>query len=89
MSKTNEVGPSGAQHREMLEVMTKTHSWIDTMQIAGIGETVVVTAIHTALVERALRAGGVAKTVEWLQGQADMVAALGHDLLAEIRKQGR
>jgi len=83
------TAPSGEQHRDMLDVLKRAHAWIDTMQVAGIGENVIVTAIHTALVERALRAGGVGKTAEWLQGQADMVAALGHELLAEIRKQGR
>jgi len=83
------TAPSGEQHREMLDVLKRAHAWIDAMQTAGIAENVIVTAIHTALVERALRAGGVAKTAEWLQGQADMVAALGHDLLAEINRQGR
>ena len=83
------TNPTNDQRLEMLDVLKRAHAWIDTMQIAGIGENVVVTAIHTALVERALRAGGVAKAVEWLQGQADMVAAVGHELLAEIRKQGR
>jgi hypothetical protein len=40
-------------------------------------------------VERSLRAGGVEKTCQWLQGQADMVHSLGHELLAEIKRQGR
>jgi hypothetical protein len=81
--------PTNGQHGEMLRVLAQTHAWIDTMQIAGMSENVIVSAVHTALVERALRAGGVTATAEWLQGQADMVAALGHELLAELRKQGR
>lgn len=83
------TNPTNEQRFEMLDVLKRAHSWIDTMQVAGLHENVVVVAIHTALVERALRAGGVAKTAEWLQGQADMVSAVGHELLVEIKKQGR
>ena len=81
--------PTQDQRLEMLEVLKKSHAWIDTLQVAGMSENVIVTGIHMALVERALRAGGVAKTSEWLQGQADMVHSVGPLLLAEIEKQGR
>ncbi len=83
------TNPTNEQRLEMLDVLKRAHAWIDTMQVAGIGENVIVVAIHSALIERALRAGGVAKTVEWLQGQADAVASGGSELLAEIKKQGR
>jgi hypothetical protein len=57
------------------------------LQVAGMTENTIVTAVHTALVERALRAGGVTKTVQWLQGQADMTHKFGPLMLAEIEKQ--
>lgn len=79
-------GPTPEQHLEMLDVLKRTHAWIDSLQIAGLSEHVIVTSIHTALVERALRAAGVAKTAEWLQSQADMTAAVGHELLAAMAK---
>lgn len=81
--------PTPGQRADMLDVLKRSHAWIDTMQTAGIAENTIVSAVHTALIERALRAGGVTATAEWLQSQADMVAALGHDLLAEIKRQGR
>lgn len=81
--------PTAVQHREMLDLLKRAHAWIDDLQIAGMAENTIVTAIHTALVERALRSGGVTKTVEWLQGQADMMHTMGPLLLEEIRKQGR
>lgn len=81
--------PTNDQRREMIEVLNKTHAFIDSMQIAGLEEKVIVPAIHTALVERYLRAGGVSKTVEWLQRQADMTAQIGNLLLAEIELIGR
>jgi hypothetical protein len=81
--------PTNNQHLEMLEVLKKAHAWIDTMQIAGIEEKVIVPAIHTALVERYLRAGGVSATVDWLKRQAEMARDLGPTMLEEIRKQGR
>jgi hypothetical protein len=80
--------PTTEQNLEMLDVLKTAHGWIDTMQIAGIAENVIVCAVHTALVERSLRAGGVEKTCQWLQGQADMVHILGHELLAEIKRKG-
>ncbi len=80
--------PTAEQRNEMLELMKQAHAWIDTMQIAGIEENLIVTAVHTVLVERALRAGGVTKTVEWLQSQADITHSMGPLLLAEIEKQG-
>lgn len=83
------TNPTPAQHTEMLDILKRTHAWIDGLQISGLNENVIVTSMHMALVERALRAGGVAKTAEWLQGVADMTAALGHELLAEIKRQGR
>jgi hypothetical protein len=83
------MNPSQQQHLEMIDVMKKAHAWIDSMQIAGIEEKVIVPAIHTALVERYLRAGGVTKTVEWLQRQADLAHHLGAAMVAEQQKQGR
>jgi hypothetical protein len=82
------TSPTIEDCREMLGVLKNAHAWIDTMQVAGVPENVIVSAIHTALIERALRAGGVTATAEWLQGQADMVAALGHELLTELQRQG-
>ncbi len=81
--------PTHEQKLEMLDVLKRAHAWIDSMQIAGMAENTIVTAMHTALVERALRAGGVTKTVAWLRSQADMTHSMGPLLLAEITKQGR
>lgn len=81
--------PTGEQHRDMLDVLAQSHAWIDTMQIAGLSENVIVSGVHQAILERLVRAGGVAMTAEWLQSRADMVAGLGHELLAELQKQGR
>lgn len=83
------TNPTDDERREMLELMKKAHAWIDALQIAGIEENVVVTAIHTVLVERALRAGGAPKTAAWLQGQAEMVQQLGPQMLEAIIKEGR
>jgi hypothetical protein len=79
--------PTNTQHREMLDVLAKAHSWIDTMQIAGLEEGVIVPAIHTALVERYLRVGGVSATVDWLQRQADMALHLGPAMLSGVKKR--
>lgn len=76
------------QQAEMLDLLRRTHEWIDGMQAAGLAENAIVTAMQAALVERLLRAGGVAKAAEWLQGQADMVHKIGPMMLAEIRAQG-
>ena len=81
--------PTTDDRLEMLDILKKAHAWIDGLQIAGLSENVIVCGIHTALVERSLRAGGVQKTCQWLQGQADMVHTLGHQLLFEIDRQGR
>jgi hypothetical protein len=83
------MNPTNEQHLEMLDVLKRAHAWIDSMMVSGMAENTIVTAVHTALVERALRAGGVLKTVEWLQGQADMTHKFGPLMLAEIEKQGR
>jgi hypothetical protein len=83
------TNPAPDQQLEMLDVMKRAHSWIDDLQIAGISERAIVCAIHTALVERALRSGGVAKTAEWLQAQADMAMHLGPAMLAQIERDGR
>lgn len=81
--------PTNNQRSEMLAVLKKAHEWIDTMQVAGIEEKVIIPAIHTALVERYLRAGGVSAAVDWLKRQAEMTRDLGPAMLEDIRKQGR
>lgn len=57
------IDPTNDQRREMIEVLNKTHALINSMQIAGLEEKVIVPAIHTALVERYLRAGGVSNSI--------------------------
>lgn len=81
--------PTPAQKDEMLALVKRTHEWIDSLQIAGIEEMVIVPAMHLTLVERYLRAGGVAVTAEWLQSQADAIMVHGGDMLAELKRQGR
>ena len=44
--------PSAAQFRDMAGLMSRTHSWIDSLQIAGIEERVILAAMHVALIER-------------------------------------
>jgi len=73
---------------EMLELRAKAQAWIDSLQIGGMSENAAVAAIHLALVERALVAGGVEKTAKWLRGMAEMVEMAGADLLALLREEG-
>ncbi|WP_130752090.1 hypothetical protein [Sphingobium xenophagum] len=81
--------PTQDQQDEMLDLLRRTHLWIDGMQTAGLDESIVVSAIHAALVERLLRAGGAEKAAQWLQAQATMTAQLGPAMIAEMRAQRR
>lgn len=79
--------PTAQQGIEMIELVNQTHAWFDSMQIAGLSENVIVTAIQHAVIERLLRAGGSAKAAEYLQSRADVVHAFGNDLLAEFERR--
>ena len=82
--------PTTAQHHEMLDILKRTHAWIDDLMISGVAEKVIVPAILSALAERHLRASGdVIVTVEWLQRNADLLLAVGPEMLREIRASGR
>lgn len=80
--------PTQNEQAEMIALMTRTHAWIDELQIAGMGENAIVAGIQAALVERLLRAGGVVRACAHLQGQADMVHQMGDAMLAELRTRG-
>lgn len=60
--------PTEQELSDMKAVMERTQSWIDTLQLSGLSERVVLQGIMTAVIERALVAGNVSKTLEWLQG---------------------
>jgi hypothetical protein len=74
--------------QEMLDLRGKAQAWIDDLLIAGMAENAAVTAIHMALIERALVSGGVPATASWLRGMAKHVEVQGPALLKELRAQG-
>lgn len=69
--------PSNEEHREMLDLLQRAHSWIDSLQVSGVSENVAVSAVMMALVERAVRAGGVIGASHWLKGHVALVEKLG------------
>lgn len=84
---TRAAGPTRAEHLEMIEVIKRTHTWIDSLMVAGVAEKGIVPAMLTALCERHLRASDdVSATVEWLQRHTDMLLALGPQMLDDLRK---
>ncbi|TMJ19554.1 MAG: hypothetical protein E6G92_07195 [Alphaproteobacteria bacterium] len=82
------IEPTQGERAEMLDLLKRTHAWIDGLMVGGVSENVAVTAMQVALIERLLRAAGVSATVEWLQRQADFTMAGGDQLLAEIKRAG-
>jgi hypothetical protein len=73
---------------DMLQLRAQAQRWIDSLQISGMNEDAIVSAIHLSLVERVLVRGGVVQTAKWLRSMASMVETQGSQLLAELRRQG-
>lgn len=80
--------PTAAELQDMFQLRAKAQAWIDSLVIAGIPENACVSAIHLALIERALVAGGVDQTVTWLRSMSAMIEGSGAALLVELRRQG-
>ena len=72
--------------KEMLDLSRKAGEWIDTLQASGIAESVAVSAVQLALVERLLLAGGVEKARRWMQTHDALVASHGETMLGELRR---
>lgn len=60
---------------EMLDLLKRTHEFINSLQVAGIDERIAIVTMGNALIERVARSKGAAGTVEWLQGLARNVEA--------------
>ncbi len=80
--------PSNEQQSEMLDLLKRTHAWIDELQVAGLTEAAIVASVQSALTERLLRAGGVEAAVEWFEVHGRRVRVLGPQMLAAMREQG-
>lgn len=71
------------EFNDSIELLGKTHSWIDSLIVAGVSERAASAAIMVAVTERALRASGPERTAEWIEGQADLIRRFGEAWLKE------
>jgi hypothetical protein len=66
--------------REAKALVRKGHEFINAMQVAGLQEPTIVSALMLVLVERVTRTNGVAAAAGWLNRMAAMALANGDDL---------
>lgn len=59
--------------KELLDLVRRTHEFINSLQVAGIEERVIVTAMGHALIERVVRVSNAGGAVRWLLGLAQTV----------------
>lgn len=69
--------PMTMDEQELLELASKAHEFINTLQVAGIAEHVAITSICNSLVERVARMRGAAGAAHWLRQLAALVDANG------------
>ena len=72
LPRTKGMTPNEA---ELVDLARTGHEFINTLQVAGIAEPVVVTVLGNVLVERVARVRGAAGAADWLRRLAALVDA--------------
>lgn len=85
--------PDSRQHRsprdrELLDVVTRMHAWLDAMVASGIDEREAVGAMILALGERMMLRHGVTAACALFLQHGLAMKEHGPDLLAEMKARG-
>lgn len=72
---------------ELIELADRADQFLRTLQLAGIAETVAITAVHNACVIAVARTRGAAGAVAWLRSVADATEKSG--VLVDVVAQSR
>lgn len=78
-----------ATEREALELIARVHGWLSDIRASGIEESIAISAIFTALIERSLVHWGVDQTADWIRQMASSVERGGLAVLSEIHRYAR
>ena len=72
--------PMKPDERELVDLARKTHEFVNSLQVAGIDETVAITVLGNTAIERVARRSGASGAEQWLRGLAAFVGANGSAL---------